>query len=109
MGGFVTSAALSAMEYVVDEKQRKAESKVEQAAAQSEAASEVAQIQQAEAIEKAERQDRLRRALATQRARFGAQGTGRAVQVWRRSAAWSRMRIGKLGKPRSSPISACSV
>lgn len=76
MGGFVTSAALSAMQYVVDEKQRTAQSKVEQAAAQSEAQAEVAQIQQAEAVEKADRQDRLRRALATQRARFGAQGTG---------------------------------
>ena len=42
----------------------------------TEAQAEVAQIQQAEAIEKADRQDRLRRALATQRARFGAQGTG---------------------------------
>jgi hypothetical protein len=57
MGGFVTSAALSAMQYVVDEKQRTAQSKVEQAAAQSEAQAEVAQIQQAEAIEKADRQD----------------------------------------------------
>lgn len=76
MGGFVTSAALSAMQYVVDEKQRAAESKVDMTTAQSEAESEVAQIQKADAIEKADRQERLRRALATQRARAGAQGTG---------------------------------
>ncbi len=75
MGGFVASAALSAMQYVVDEKQRSAQAKLEQAAAQSEANADAAQIQQTEAMEKADRQDRLRRALATQRARFGAQGT----------------------------------
>lgn len=76
MGGFVTSAALSAMQYAVDDKQRTAQSKVEQASAKSDAEAEVAQIQQADAIEQRDRQDRLRRALATQRARFGAQGTG---------------------------------
>lgn len=76
MGGFVTSAALSAMQYAVGEKQRTDELKIELAAAQSQANSEAAQVQQAAASEIAERQDRLRRAIATQRARFGAQGTG---------------------------------
>ncbi|MFO1152117.1 MAG: hypothetical protein U1E42_00425 [Rhodospirillales bacterium] len=76
MGGFVTSAAMSAMQYVVDDKQRSAQSKIEQTAAQSDADAETAQVLQVDAADRAERQERLRRALATQRAKAGAQGTG---------------------------------
>lgn len=76
MGGFATTAALSAMQYAVDSKQRGAEAKLEQQQAKAAAQSQAAQIQQAEAIDQQDRQERLRRAMATQRARFGAQGIG---------------------------------
>jgi hypothetical protein len=74
MGGFATSAALSAMQYAVDSSQRKAEAKLERQQSQAEAQSQAAQIEQAKAIDQQDRQERLRRSLATQRARFGAQG-----------------------------------
>jgi hypothetical protein len=74
MGGFATSAAMSAMQYTIDNAQRKAEAKLDRQQAAVEAGAEAAHLQQAQAVQDSERQERLRRALATQRARFGAQG-----------------------------------
>lgn len=76
MGGFATSAAMSAVQYAIENSQRKAETKLEREQSAAEARSEAAEIAQAQESDRQERQERLRRALATQRARFGAQGVG---------------------------------
>ena len=70
MAGFVPSAAMAALQMGVSMAQQKAS----YAAQKGEAKARAAQIQQAQDIDARDRQERLRRALATQRARFGAQG-----------------------------------
>lgn len=70
MAGFVPSAAMAALQMGVSMAQQKAS----YAAQKGETKARVAQIQQAQEIDARDRQERLRRALAAQRARFGAQG-----------------------------------
>lgn len=72
MGGMLPTAAMSAMQLGMDMAQQNAA----QAQAKAEAQAQTQQIQQTQAIQSRERQEQLRRALATQRARFGAQGIG---------------------------------
>jgi hypothetical protein len=74
MGGFVTSTAFSAMQYAMDNAQRKAEVKTDDSVALANAQSKAEQIKASQAIDERTRQENLKRALATQRARFGAQG-----------------------------------
>lgn len=72
MGAFASSAALSALQIGMQLAQRKAA----QDAAKADADSQKSQLRQTQAIQQMERQARLRRAIAAQRARFGAQGVG---------------------------------
>ncbi len=74
MASFVPTAAMAAMQIGLDTVQRKASNADTRAAAQSELGLKSAQIRQEQAIDEQDRQERLRRALAVQRARFGAQG-----------------------------------
>ena len=72
MGGIVPTAAMSVLQMGFEAAQ-----KSNQAAAQeADARSRTEQIRQVQQIEERQRRDHLRRALATQRARFGAQGIG---------------------------------
>lgn len=70
MGGIIPSAAMTALQMGMDVAQQKS---AEQQA-KAEARAQTQQIEQTQAIASRQRQDQLRRALATQRARFGAQG-----------------------------------
>lgn len=70
MAGFVPSAAMAALQMGVTLAQQKAS----YADQKGEAKARAAQIQQAQDIDARDRQERLRRALAAQRAKFGAQG-----------------------------------
>lgn len=70
MGGMLPTAAMSAMQLGMDMAQQNSA----QAQAKAEAQAQTQQIQQNQVIQSRERQEQLRRALATQRARFGAQG-----------------------------------
>lgn len=70
MGGLLPGAAMSALQIGMEAAQRGAQ----QQQAKAEAAAQAQQITTTQAISARERQDQLRRALATQRARFGAQG-----------------------------------
>jgi hypothetical protein len=98
---------MSALQLGMDAAQQRAAS----AEARSDARAQSQQIQQSQAIADRQRRDQLRRALATQRARFGAQGItasagsaeaalgGMAAEVERESAdsrAVSSMRINKI-------------
>ena len=75
MGGFATSTAFSAMQYAMDNAQSAEKAKVNAGAAAAAAQAQADQIKTAQAIDERTRQDNLERALATQRARSGAQGT----------------------------------
>jgi hypothetical protein len=70
MGGILPSAAMSALQLGLDAAQQNSA----QAEAKAEARAQERQIQQTQEIAARQRRDQLRRALATQRARFGAQG-----------------------------------
>lgn len=70
MAGFVPSAAMAALQTGMTMAQQKAS----YAAQKGEAKARAAQIQQAQDIDIRQRQERLRRALATQRAIFGSRG-----------------------------------
>ena len=70
MGGILPSAAMSALQLGLDAAQQNSA----QAQAKAETRAQVMQIQQTQEIAAGQRRDQLRRALATQRARFGAQG-----------------------------------
>lgn len=75
MGGFVTSTAFSAMQYAMDNAQSKSEANTESAIAAADAQSKANQIKSELEVDERNRQETLKRALATQRARSGAQGT----------------------------------
>lgn len=75
MGGFVTSTAFSAMQYAMDNAQRKDQQDTNTSIAAADAQSKADQIKSQYAVDERNRQENLQRALATQRARFGAQGT----------------------------------
>jgi len=64
------TAAMSALQFGMDMAQQNAS----QAEAKADARAQTQQIQQQQEVQSRERRDQLRRALATQRARFGAQG-----------------------------------
>lgn len=70
MGGMLPGAAMSVLQMGMDIAQQGASAQQ----AKNEARLQARQLQQAEDIASRQRQDQLRRALATQRARFGAQG-----------------------------------
>lgn len=73
MGGFdPASAAMFALNLVNQQRQAKAQER----SAQAQANHEISQLRQAQAIRDRQRREGLNRALATQRARFGAQGVG---------------------------------
>lgn len=74
MGGMLPTAAMSALQIGMDMAQQKGA----QAEAKADARAQTQQIQQQQDIQSRERRDQLRRALATQRARFGAQGLAAA-------------------------------
>jgi hypothetical protein len=76
MGGFVPAAALSALQIGIGAAQQERRADAANAAAKADARAKVAQLQLAEAADERERKARLQRALATQRARLGAQGLG---------------------------------
>jgi hypothetical protein len=70
MGGFLPSAALTALQAGMEMAQRDTAQAEEKSTAQAQ----IAQVRLAQQTEDRERRERLKRALATQRARFGAQG-----------------------------------
>jgi hypothetical protein len=70
MGGILPGAAMSALQLGIDAAQQNSA----QAEAKAEARAQERQIQQTREMAARQRRDQLRRALATQRARFGAQG-----------------------------------
>ena len=70
MASFVPTAALTAMQISMEKSQEKAKKDAESANANAQSA----QIRYAQQLEQSDRRDKLRRAIATQRARFGAQG-----------------------------------
>lgn len=70
MGGMLPTAAMSALQLGMD----MAQQKNTQAEAKADARAQTQQVQQQQEIQSRERRQHLRRALATQRARFGAQG-----------------------------------
>lgn len=76
MGGFVPAAALSALQIGISTAQQERRADAANAAAKADARAKVAQLQLAEAADERQRKARLQRALATQRARLGAQGLG---------------------------------
>lgn len=70
MGGMLPTAAMSALQFGMD----MAQQKTAREEAKADARAQTQQIQQQQEIQSRERRDQLRRALATQRARFGSQG-----------------------------------
>ena len=97
MGGVLPTAAMNILQAGLDAQQRNDQIRAQQAAQQAQLAArqaqevlrqeqlaaqgvdaqwQVDQIRQAQQIDERQRRDRLRRALATQRARFGAEGIG---------------------------------
>lgn len=85
MGGFVPAAAMSIMQLGTQAAQRKQQmtqqnqqAELARAAGEAQARAQIEQIQQSRQASERERRDALRRALATQRARYGAQGIGAA-------------------------------
>lgn len=70
MASFVPTAALTAMQVSMEGSQAKAQDKAMRANADAQSA----QLRYAQQVDEADRRERLRRAIATQRARFGAQG-----------------------------------
>ena len=108
MGGLLPSAAMSALQLGMDAAQQQAARDAEK----DDAKAQMQQIQQVQVTTDRQRRDQLRRALATQRARFGAQGlasssgsadavlTGIQAESEREQAdsqTLSGMRVGRIG------------
>ena len=72
MGGVLPAAAMSVLQMGFEAEQ----ARNKMAAQEANARAQTEQIRQNQIIEERKRRDRIRRALATQRARFGAQGIG---------------------------------
>jgi hypothetical protein len=70
MGGVLPTAAMSVLQMGFDAAQQSNQAAAQEAAARGQ----TEQIRQTQQIEERQKRDRLRRTLATQRARFGAQG-----------------------------------
>jgi hypothetical protein len=107
MGGMLPSAAMAALQMGLDADQQKNA----QSQAKAEARAQAKQIEQTQEIAARQRREQLRRALATQRARFGAQGvaaesgsaeatlSGLEAEAMREEAesrSLSELRIGRL-------------
>jgi len=108
MGGMLPTAAMSALQIGMDAAQRQSAT----AAAKADANAQTEQIRQAQEVQSRERQAQLRRALATQRARFGAQGiagtggsadaalSGMEAEAQRQEAdaqSLNDLRVGRIG------------
>ena len=83
MGSFVPAAAMSVLQLGAQSAQRNLQieqqnqqAKFARAAGEAEARGQIEQIQQSTQASERQRQEAIRRALATQRARYGAQGIG---------------------------------
>ena len=76
MASFIPTAAMAALQMGVEAAQRRQKADVAQASREAQARYQIAQIERAEQIESQRRRKALKKALATQRARFGAQLAG---------------------------------
>lgn len=76
MSGYEAAAVMSALSTGLSMAQQQAQSRHQAAYQRAQAQTQINQIRATQAIEERRRRDRLRRALATQRARFAAQGVG---------------------------------
>jgi hypothetical protein len=83
MGSFVPAAAMSVLQLGAQSAQRnlqiaqqKQQAELARATEEAQARGQIEQIQQSARMSERERQDAIKRALATQRARYGAQGIG---------------------------------
>lgn len=74
MGGFVPTAAMSALQIGFDAAQRSQRAKLEKSAQRAQAQDQVEQLRRKQEIERRQRAQDLKRAVAAQRARFGARG-----------------------------------
>ena len=74
MGGFNPVAALGVLQLGFDALQRTQQARSAQEASEAQARAQIEQIRSAQAHEEQQRQRALKKAMATQRARFGAQG-----------------------------------
>lgn len=74
MASFIPTAAMAALKMGVDAAQRGKENKAAQGAREDQARFQAEKIRQTQMIETEKRKKAVRDALATQRARFGAQG-----------------------------------
>lgn len=96
MASFVPTVAMTALQYSLESAQHKAAKKAQQ----SETAGQVRQLTYAQELENRARRDRLRRAIAAQRARFGGQGiasSGTASAVLEGLAAATDQEIATAG------------
>ena len=110
LASFIPTAAMAVMQMGVDAAQRGKQAKIAQSAAADLGRFQAEQIRQAQAIESEKRRRALREALATQRARFGAQGVAggasadavlsglakEAADQERQAGALNRLRIGQI-------------
>jgi hypothetical protein len=95
MGGFLPTAAMSAVQMGLAAAQQSRQAEHMRAAQAADARAQINQIRLANDIDARRRQEQLRRALASQRARFGAQGVatgGSADAVLHGLAAESQRR-----------------
>jgi hypothetical protein len=76
MGGFLPTAILSAVQLGVDSVQRGQQAEAAARLQQEQARYQIEQVRRTQSIEDQRRRQALKEALATQRARFGGQGTG---------------------------------
>lgn len=110
MGGFVPTAAMSALQIGFDAAQRNQRAKVEKSAQRAHAQDQIEQLRRKQETERRQRAQDLKRAIAAQRARFGARGlpvggsaeavlAGLAAEAERSntdSRALANLRIGQL-------------
>lgn len=74
MGGFVPTAAMSALQIGFDAAQRNQRAKLEKSAQRAKAQDQIEQLRRKQEIERRQRAQDLKRAVAAQRARFAARG-----------------------------------
>jgi len=97
MASVLPTVAMTALQYGMDSAQQKAT----RAARKSETVTQINQLRYAQQIEDRDRRDRLRRAVAAQRARFGSQGiasSGTANAVLGGLAAETDQQIATAGE-----------
>lgn len=81
MGAFLPSAILSAVQLGIDSAQRGQQAETGARLQEEQARFQIEQIRRAQSIEDQRRRHALKEALATQRARFGGQGTGHGTSA----------------------------